>query len=81
MTYFEHYILIIEKLLKNTNVSELGTGKNPSTALYSETTKPETFLMKTKTAKITKRVHSFKNHAHSYNVEILNSSNAELQKY
>lgn len=33
----------ISRLLKNTNVLKSGTGNNPSTALYSKTTKPEKF--------------------------------------
>ena len=32
-----------------------------------------------KEAKTTKGAHTFKNHAHAYNVEILNSFNEELQ--
>ena len=38
------HFLNIDKLLKNANVSQLGTGKNPTTALYSETTKHENFF-------------------------------------
>ena len=40
--------------------------------------KTENFLNE-KTAKITKRAHAFKGYASSCNVEILNSSNTELQ--
>ena len=54
----------------------MGTGKNPT--LYSETKKSEKFLNE-KNVKITKRVHAFKGFVSSYNVEILNSFNPELQ--
>ena len=67
--------LSINKLFKNTNVSQLGTGINPTTALYSKTTKPEIFL----DVKITKRAHAFKIYAHSCNFETLKSFNPELQ--
>ena len=43
----------IERLVKNANVLESGTGKNPTSALYSKTTKPESFNVK-KTIKICK---------------------------
>ena len=33
-------LLSIEKLLKNAKVSQSGMGKNPTNALYKETTKP-----------------------------------------
>ena len=49
-------------------------GKNSTTALYSETEKPEFFFVQTKTinkAKITKQAHIFKNYTHTYNIEIL----------
>ena len=55
--------------------------KNPTTALYSETTKPENFNLKRtiKNAKITKLLHAYKGYASTYKVEILNSFNPELQ--
>ena len=55
--------------------------KNPTTALYSETTKPENFNLKRtiKNAKITKLLHAYKGSASTYTVEILNSFNPELQ--
>ena len=37
------------------------------------------FLIKKKTLKITKQLHTFKGYASSYNAEILNSFNPELQ--
>ena len=40
------HIWIIDRLLKNSNILKSGTGKILTTALYSETTKPETFLTK-----------------------------------
>ena len=40
--------------------------------------KSENFLNK-KTEKITKRAHTFKGYASSYNVEVLNSFDPELQ--
>ena len=39
---FRHF-LSIHKLLKNANVSQFGTGRNPTTALYSEITNPDFF--------------------------------------
>ena len=57
-------------------------GKNPITALISETTKPEFFFdgtKATKNAKIAKRTYAFKNYAYSYNVVILNFFNPQLQ--
>ena len=38
------YFWSIDKLLKNVNVLESGTSKNPTTALCSKTTKPEIFF-------------------------------------
>ena len=38
-----------DKLLKNANVSKLGNGKNLTTALYSESTKPGNFFNETNT--------------------------------
>ena len=37
----------IERLLKNVNFLQLGTGKNPTTPLYSETKKIQVFLNET----------------------------------
>ena len=34
----------IERLLKNVNFLQLGTGKNPTTPLYSETKKNSSFF-------------------------------------
>lgn len=56
--------------------------KNLSTALCSKITKPRIFTEESKNskeAKITKRSHAFKNYARSYNVEIWNYFNSELQ--
>ena len=36
-----NYFLSIHKLLENTSVRQIETGKNPSSALYSENIKPE----------------------------------------
>ena len=47
-------------------------------SLYSDTKKSETFSNK-KSVKITKPAHAFKGYASTYNVEILNSFNVELQ--
>ena len=52
-------------------------GKNSDSPLYSETWKSKKFL-DGKNRK-TKRPHAFKDYASSYNVEILNSFNPELQ--
>ena len=72
------HFLSIDKLLKNANVSQIRTVENPTT----ETTKPENFCCWSKgykKVKITKRAHAFENYAHSYNIEILNYFNSELQ--
>ena len=37
----------IDRLLKNVNFLQLGTGKNPTTPLYSETNKIQVFLNET----------------------------------
>ena len=66
-------------LLNNANVSSLGVSKNPTTALYSETAKPEIVFIETKTIKMAKSGHTCKNYAHTYNIEILNSFNLELK--
>ena len=52
----------IARLLKNDNVLQIGTGKNPTTPLYSDTKKVKVFLnaKKNKKIKITKRNHAFK---------------------
>ena len=62
----------IERLLKNVNILQGGTGKNPTILLYSDK-KSENFLNK-KNLKITKRENAFKSFASTYNVEIVNSS-------
>ena len=69
------YFIRTDKIPKNTNVLQVRTDKNPTTALYSEATKSADFSDETRTikkVKITKRAHDIKNYAHSYNVEILN---------
>ena len=56
--------------------------KNPTTLLYSDTTKREMFFDEKKTVKnikITKWSQAFKGYAGSYGVEVLNSFNPELQ--
>ena len=68
--------IFLALFLKNANVSKLRTDKNPTTYLYSKTTKPQNFLNETKnikTIKVTKQAHAFKNYARTYNVEFLNS--------
>ena len=68
----------IDRLLKNVNMLQLGTGKNPTTPLYSKTKKSENFFNK-ENLKITKRKHAFKGFSSTYNVEILSSFNPELK--
>ena len=80
--YYVPYILhflSMGNLLNNANVSSLGVSKNPTTALYSETAKPEIVFIETKTIKMAKSGHTCKNYAHTYNIEILNSFNLELK--
>ena len=64
------------KLSKTVRQAEK-VGSNNS--LYSNTKKCENFL-KEKNVKITKREHAFKGYASTYNVEILNSFEPELQR-
>ena len=74
--------LSINALLDESIVLEIGTGKYATTALNSKTTKPEFFFHGTKAikrSKITKKAHAFKSYAYTYNVEILNSFNPELE--
>ena len=82
MPNLKHFVSI-DRFLKNANVLHAGMTKELTTALYSETTKPEFFFFdETKTiknAKIVKQAHAFKNYAHTDNVEMLNSFNLELQ--
>ena len=68
----------IDRLLKNVNVLQIETGKNPTTPLYSDTKKVKIFQTK-KNIKIAKREHAFRDFASTYNIEILNSFNPELQ--
>ena len=56
----------IDRLLKNVNILQVGTGKN-GTIFYK------------KKLKITKQEHAFKGFESTYNVNILSSFNPELQ--
>ena len=69
MLNLKHF-LNTNKLLKNANVSQLRTGKNPKNALYSETDLyiDETKIIKNKN---NKRSHAFKNYAHIYTVTLI----------
>ena len=67
----------IYRLLKNFNVLQIETGKNPITNLYSDTKKSENYL-NDENIKITKREYAFKGFASTYNVAFLNSFNPEL---
>ena len=61
------------------NVSQVsGAEKYSHSTLYSETKKSEKCLDE-KNAKITKQLHAYKGYSNTYNVEILNSFNLELQ--
>ena len=64
----------IDRLFKNVNVLQVGTGKNPTTPSHSEMKK-----VNKKNIKTTKREHAFKGFASTYNVEVLNSFKTELQ--
>ena len=70
-----------DKILKNANFLQQGTGKNLTTPLYSQTTKPEIFFDEKgyKNGKITKPSHAYKVCLSTHSVEILNSFNPELQ--
>ena len=68
----------IDRLLKNVNVLQVGTGKNPTTPLYSDTKISENFLIK-ENINTTKREHTFKCFASTFNAEIVNSFNPELR--
>ena len=69
------------KFFKNVNVSQRGTGENLTTTFYSENTKLEIFWWRKhyKKSNNKKQVHIFKVYARTYDIEILNSFNAELQ--
>ena len=56
----------------------VGPGKNSFIPLYSDTKKNGKFLVE-KNGKITKEFYAYKGYASSYNVNILNSFNTELQ--
>ena len=55
----------------------MGTGKNPTNHLYSDTKKLKCFQQKK--IEITKKEHALKGYASTSNVEIFNSANPELQ--
>ena len=59
----------------------VGSVKNSTSPLYSETTKPEFFYetKTTKKAKITKPSHAYKSYASTYKVDFFNLFNPELQ--
>ena len=74
--------LVFEHCQVLKNASQLRMCKNPTTLLYSDTTKREMFFDEKKTVKnikITKRSQAFKGYAGSYDFEVLNSFNPELQ--
>ena len=73
-SFFKHW-----QTLKNANVLKSRTCKNPTTALYSETTKLKNLKRSVKIAKMTKRSHTDKGCASTCNVEILNFFNHEIQ--
>ena len=66
----------IDRLSKNFNVLQVGTGNNSTTLLCSDTKKVKIFWEKKQNKKKQK---TFKDFASTYNVEILNSLNLELQ--
>ena len=66
------------KISKTENISQVGSDKSSNNSFYSETKQKWNFLNE-KNGKITKRAHAFKGYASSYNVEILNFFNPELQ--
>ena len=60
----------------------VGAGRNFNSTLYSEITKREDFFhekKKKKNAEMTKQSHAYQRYASSYNFNILNSFNPELQ--
>ena len=76
------HVWSIGRLLKNANVLMSRQGKNPTDPLYSETAEPENFLNSKETiknAKMKRQLHGYKAYASTYNVEILNTFNPELQ--
>ena len=81
--FFELNVLSIYTLLEEAKeVWQIGTAKVLTTALYNETTNPEKFVEETmniKKEKNSKQSHAFKGYVYTYNVEILNSFNPELQ--
>ena len=82
LVIIEH-LKTLHKLLKGTRqaekVSQIGDAiKSSDSLLFSETKKSENVLNE-KNTNITKRSHAFKGYIDSYNVEILNSFNPDLQ--
>ena len=67
----------IDRLLKNVNVLQVGTGKNTTTPLYCETKKSEVFFNEIN-IKITKRENAFKGLASTYSVKILNCFSPDM---
>ena len=67
----------IQKLRINYPRQAANVGSNSS--LYSDTKKSEKYLIKKKKVKISKRERSFEGFTSTYNFEILNSFNTELQ--
>ena len=55
---------------------QVGTGKNPTTPLFSDT---KNFFFEQNNIKVTKKEHAFKGLARTYNVEISSYFNPELQ--
>ena len=81
LSVFDYFVGFAFKGLKSSNILQTKTSRNSTTALHGETTKYEFFFDKTeaiKNAKI-KRAHAFKYCARFCNMEVLNSSDPELQ--
>ena len=70
-----------DKILKNANFLQQGTGNNLTTPLCSQTTKPEICFDEKgyKNGKIAKPSHAYKVCLSTHSVEVLNSFNPELQ--
>ena len=76
------HFLRTDNRLKNSNALQVGTSQNSASLSYSETTESKKFFDEkktTKNVKITKQSYVYIGDASTYNVDILNFFNPELQ--
>ena len=76
--YYRHPSAIHKSCKVIRQAKKVGSDKNSPILWYNETTKHENSFNE-KNTKITKRSHAYKGYASTYNVELLNSFNPNLQ--